>query len=253
MSAPAATPRRSYMTTAAFNGDFYTYTPASFNVNTNTLTAGSLTANVTGATAANCPAGHILHETGKRLYPDVHSGVSTLMVSVWDPVSTYTGYIDPNAPKFTIYNSDKAYYMPQAINPNGGATDLAAPVYTRGTVTANTGCYISSGQIRCASKVVVVDTVATTITIDPSLSQIFTLTTTQSANLVATNLAGTAGSIVYLLITAGGSHTITPTTAGNMRTAAAFALTSGKTATMTFVSDGTTLWEIARSQHTISA
>lgn len=126
--------RREYITTSAFNTDFYTYTtsmsPTTFE------TRGTLAANVSGATATTCPANRILRENGKKLYPDANPQISTYMVGVYDANSGLTGYIDPNSPKFSVYNSDKPVYLSDGVNPNGGLTDQGQPVYTRGTVTA---------------------------------------------------------------------------------------------------------------------
>jgi hypothetical protein len=126
--------RREYITTSAFNTDFYTYTtsmsPTTFE------TRGTLAANVSGATATTCPANRILRENGKKLYPDANPQISTYMVGVYDANSGLTGYIDPNSPKFSVYNSDKPVYLSDGVNPNGGLTDQGQPVYTRGTVMA---------------------------------------------------------------------------------------------------------------------
>ena len=126
--------RREYITTSAFNTDFYTYT-TSMNPPTYEI-RGTLAANVTGATAATCPANRILRENGKKLYPDANPQISTYMVGVYDANSGLSGYIDPNSPKFAVYNSDKPVYLSDGVNPNGGLTDQGQPVYTRGTITA---------------------------------------------------------------------------------------------------------------------
>jgi hypothetical protein len=39
---------------------------------------------VSGATSNNWPQARFLRETGKRLYPGTHPGVSTLLVGVFD-------------------------------------------------------------------------------------------------------------------------------------------------------------------------
>jgi hypothetical protein len=125
---------------AAFNNDFFAYTTgrdASYAV-TGTLVA------VTGATAANCPAGRILRETGRKMYPgNAYPGVSTYMVSVYDDQSLLGGFIDPNSPVFAVSNSDKPSYLANPTNPRtGGLADAGQPVYTNGGVTMTGGSLI---------------------------------------------------------------------------------------------------------------
>jgi hypothetical protein len=110
-------------------------------------TRGTLAANVTGATAATCPANRILRENGRKLYPDANPQISTYMVGVYDANSGLTGYIDPNSPKFAVYNSDKPVYLSDGVNPNGGLTDQGQPVYTRGTITAGGDITSTAGNI----------------------------------------------------------------------------------------------------------
>ena len=95
--------KRSYMSVAAFDTSFFTYTVA---MNTTTyVNTGTLTT-VSGATAANCPKGRVLRENGKKLFPDANPGITKFMVGVYDANSGLTGFIDPNGPVFTMYNSD---------------------------------------------------------------------------------------------------------------------------------------------------
>ena len=145
-------PRRQYITTAAFQNDIYQYTtsvnPQTFEV-TGTLTS---LATVGTGTAAKCPANRILIENGKKLYPSglyvannttygaPNPGVTTYMVGVFDPASFLSGYIDPNSKLFASYNTDKPSYVPRGINPTGNTeVDQGAPVYTLGTVTSGAG------------------------------------------------------------------------------------------------------------------
>jgi hypothetical protein len=127
-------PRRSYLSTQPFNTVFFTYS-TSLNDITYVGTFGS----VTGATALTCPAGRILHETGKKLFPGANPGVNDYMVSVYDPVSMLTGFINPNNPLFSLMNTDRANFL--LDGPNGTGTGISAParanaLYTRGDVLA---------------------------------------------------------------------------------------------------------------------
>jgi len=94
---------------------------------------------VSGANATNCPAGRVLHETGKKLFPGANSGVNDYMVSVYDPISMLTGFINPNQPFFSLMNTDRANFL--LDGPNGTGTGLSASaranaLYTRGDVLA---------------------------------------------------------------------------------------------------------------------
>ena len=138
-------PRRQYVATAAFNNDFFAYTTgrdASY-AETGTLVA------VTGATAANCPQGRILRETGRKMYPgNAYPGVSTYMVSVYDDQSLLGGFIDPNSPVFAVSNSDKPSYLANPTNPKvGGLADAGQPVYTKGSVSAGSSLAVTGGPL----------------------------------------------------------------------------------------------------------
>lgn len=120
---------KSLISTDAFNTALYSY---STKINTAFNTIGTL-ALLTGLTTTNCPAGRVLHLTGKRLIPGVNpmsvfpSG-STLssqtspgiyMISVYDPVSGFRGFIDPTSVLFA--NFDQA--LPNFYDlGNSGAT-----------------------------------------------------------------------------------------------------------------------------------
>jgi len=246
-------PRRAYITTSAFNNDLYTYT-----VTTNPTTfvrTGTLAANVTGATASTCPANRILRENGKRLYPDANPQISTLLVGVYDAVSGLNGFIDPNSPRFAIFNSDKANFLPNGIDPNGGLTDQGAPVYTRGTITSGaiaatgavtatttvtggTGLVATTGQVRAATSTTL--TPGATINIDSTLGQVFTLAqgSGQAVTLTCTT-APAIGAMVYVVVTqAGTAAAISGGTGVKMATVTP---TAAKTTTIAFVSDGTNL------------
>jgi hypothetical protein len=102
----AAIPRRQYIATESFVNDFYTYTTST---DANGLTTGSLT-QVSGATAATCPAGRVLRDNGKRLYPSAHPNITYPMIGVFDPQTFLAGFINPNSPIFAMFNSDKPYF-----------------------------------------------------------------------------------------------------------------------------------------------
>jgi hypothetical protein len=99
---------------------------------------------LSSATTLNCPKGHILRETGRKLYPGISPGVSSMMVSVYDDTTRFSGYIDPNSHLFTVFNGDKASFIP---NNN----QLGAPVYTKGSVEALDGVAASKLSLPASS------------------------------------------------------------------------------------------------------
>jgi hypothetical protein len=250
------TPRRSYITTTAFQNDIFRYTTS---MNPTTFqTTGTLTSLATAgtATAANCPANRILRENGKKLYPSglmfandttygaPNPGVTTYMVGVYDPITQLNGFIDPNSKVFAPYNTDKPEYVARGINPNGNTeVDQGPPVYTLGTVTAGTGVVTTSGQIR--SNTITSSTTTTgTLTINPTLGQVFRFTTAMTGAVTLAATAGSAaalpGGIIYLVFANGGGQTL----AGDnttVKSAATATMTNAKTYTVTLVSDGS-LW-----------
>jgi len=130
----ASVPRRSYISTASFNTDIFSYSTALVNG----TYVGTL-AVLAAATAANCPQGRILHETGKKLFPGANNGVNDYLVSVYDPLSMLTGFINPNDTVFSLMNTDRANFL--LDGPNGAGTGLSAParanaLYTRGDILA---------------------------------------------------------------------------------------------------------------------
>ncbi len=128
---PKLRSKRSYIAASSFNTVLYTYTTS---LDPTTLVrTGSLGA-TTGATAGNCSQGRILRENGSRLYPDANPGISTLMVGVYDANSGLKGYIDPNAPQFAVFNSDKPVEMVDGGDNNTAVAHKGQPVYTTGGV-----------------------------------------------------------------------------------------------------------------------
>lgn len=93
-------------------------------------------ANIPNLTSDNSPAGRILRETGRKLYPDVHPNVPTYMVGVYDAQTGLNGFIDPNSPVFAPYNTDKPGFLLDGVDPDTEITDAGPPVYTNGNITA---------------------------------------------------------------------------------------------------------------------
>ena len=127
------------------------------------MTTGTLSP-VVGATAENCPASRILRESGKKLFPGIHPGVSTYMVSVMDSITCLNGYIDPNSSMFAVTNTAVPASFANPIDPITSEPDAGQPVYTNGVI-------VSKGQIRnigAAGQRVALDGTDANIAIDVS-------------------------------------------------------------------------------------
>jgi hypothetical protein len=236
---------------------FYSYTVA---MSTSYVNTGTLTANGTTITR-----GTLLRENGKKLYPDANPGITKLYVGVFLTESPFTsGFIDPNAGFFVLYNGDKPTYLGGSSDFVGlaGGTPSIPSLLTIGSVTAGTGVVATTGQIRAATVTALTAyTVASsgTITaanrdIDPTLGQVFTLT----INISNTSVTGTgaisirclttpaAGSIVYLIINAvtAGTTGLTIVEGTNVQMNTVTIGTSAGYRGLTFVSDGANLVQV---------
>ena len=166
----SASSKRSYISTSAFNGIIYSYT-TTLNT-TNFKQEGRLAAltalpSGTTITAANCPAGRILRETGRKLYPGANPGLvlgdsyqgtavtnnnlNKMWVLVFDSVTGLRGYIDPNAPQFAVYNNDRNPAFVDVAETAGGApTRLGQPVFTSGNIISEIGMRLFATENFCA-------------------------------------------------------------------------------------------------------
>jgi len=240
-------PEKSYVAAAAFNADVYTYTVSMSP--TTYQTTGALTATVTGATALTCPAGTILRENGKKLYPGAHNGVTTLMVGVfWNTAKTDTttsnmlsGFIDPNSPKFAVFSADRPNYMNVLpVDPTGGLADQGAPVVTNGMISSRV---VAIGTLTGAGA-----------TLDLSTGRIFkfTLPATAISSLVSVSPTTLLpGVTITLIVTGGAPGSGTLSLSSAFKTSGGggitFATGTAITITVSFVSDGTNLWETSRT------
>jgi hypothetical protein len=234
--------KRAYVATGVFNSAFFSYTGTRDVNNVIQYALGP----VSGASSANCVAGHILKENGRKLVPGANPGVTNYMVGVFDSSSLLNGFIDPNNNLFAVYSTDLPNFVGRGVDtvngPDGTTNDMGSPVFTNGTVTA-------AKQIR--STTVTVLTPAATVNINASLGQVFTLAqlTGQVTNVTAT-ASPPVGALVYLVVTpAGTGANITFTGANNMKGTTTLTV-AGKVTTFAFVSDGTNLNMFAASTST---
>lgn len=230
-----------YISTAPFNSNFFRYTFTQPSPANNFVGSGALSAvlNNSGSavSAAECPAGRILRTNGRKLYPDAAALSLTAypdrtpLIGVFDYQSGFSGYIDPNATMFALYNVDKPIDSIDGTAASGANNHKGMSVFTGGTITAG-------GQIR--SSTVTVLGLTSPQSIDGTLGQVFTLA--QAASTAMTINCGTvppAGSIVYVVITPAGIAALI--TWGTNIKGLNVTPTAGKVTTCSFVSDGTNL------------
>jgi hypothetical protein len=180
------TSRRSYISTMAFNSDFFTYTTSVDP--TNFVTTGTLTT-VSGATAGNSPLGRVLRETGRKLIPGANPGITVYMVEVFDNTTFLRGYINPNSPVFAPFNSDKPAFMedPYVINQDvSGGTYSGLQNYGASTLTR--GNVIASGQIRCSQQNTATVAGGGTYAADIGSAQTYYLTFAAGGTINASNM-----------------------------------------------------------------
>lgn len=128
-SGSSSQPLRRFVSAAPFPKDIFSYT-----VVTEPYSRGVLVP-VPGASARSCPAGRVLRESGKKLYPGVNQGVKTYMVGVIDTQSGISGFIDPNSPLFALYSTDLPAVMKDGRDPGPqGKKDVGPPLYTNGNM-----------------------------------------------------------------------------------------------------------------------
>ena len=263
-----ASPRseHSYITTAAFNGSIFEYTT---QLNRTTLKReGKLTAITTNPSgvalsAANCPAGRILRETGNRLYPGVHPGLAVgdtfngtvvgttatnkYWVLIYDAQTGVRGYVDPNGSIFTTYSTDKPVEIIDPLESAVGAaaTRLGGPIYTLGNITTTGGSISASGNI--------ITTGGSVIQQKPVLAAgtgLLTLTAAQTVGGVVTQAPSSTQSV-----TLPATADIITTMGSNIGTTSEFIYinTSANVATVTAGDVSTTLVGVATVAATTSA
>jgi hypothetical protein len=159
--------KRSYISSTPFQASIFNYVPPVRDAYGVIVTPGQLVAFSTtspsgaAASGSDCPAKRVLRETGKKLFPDVHSGILTPMVSVYDNIKLWRGYIDPNAAVFASYSTNTPNFFLNGVDAVTGAPpDAGAPVITNGlvnagqSVTAGTGITSTTGNITASAGIV---------------------------------------------------------------------------------------------------
>ena len=249
--------KRSYISTQAFNTSVYSYVtslnPTTFKQEGKLVLLTTTPAGV-ALSATTCPAGHILREVGRKLYPGVNPGLlandtyqgavnqttdvnNKVWVRVFDAITGLVGYIDSNSSVFSIYSTDKV-------------NDIVDVRETDGLSLINRDI-VTGGQLRSSS--ITTNSTATggTLTINPQLGQVFRFTATMASAVTLAATAGSAaaapGAIVYVIFTNGGGQTIV----GDQTTvlgAASATMTNAKTYSVTLVSNGVTFVQTSAVQ-----
>jgi hypothetical protein len=136
---------KSYIATNNFNDAFYSYTVTTGP--SPQFKKGGRLRLINGLTSEKCPAGRILRENGKKLYPGVHEGVPIFMVGVFDSQTLLSGYINPNGEYFAPFSGEKPLFMPDTKQLDKSST-LGSPVFTQGHVLAANQIVSVGGQVR---------------------------------------------------------------------------------------------------------
>jgi len=200
-----ATPKRQYIATEAFGNDFYTYTTST---DANGLTTGTLT-QVVGANATTCPAGRVLRDSGKRLYPTAHPGVTYGMVGVFDPQTFLAGFINPNSPIFAMFSTDKVYFTDNIGDSKNSGYDSnlsSTGLVNEGNAVFTNGNVISGKQVysdkRWSTTGAAVATVGfpTASTINVAAGQLFYFVNPQADLVINAINCSTIGTHAYIML-----------------------------------------------------
>ena len=194
---------KTIVSTKAFDTEFYSYRTA---LNATFQTVGIFSI-VSGATPTTCPLGRVLHLTGKKLYPDVNPmntfvGALTakkFLVSVYDPISFLTGFIDPTSNTFASFDQGLPNFFNtgrdgSGVEWSGGGRGVDIHAVDCGVIIQNGGTNIeaknaSTGRIG-------VDNGAATITVR-------TTACTASSRIILSQATGTLTTAVVGTVAAG--------------------------------------------------
>jgi hypothetical protein len=257
----AATPKRQYIATEQFANDFFTYTTST---DANGLTTGSLT-QVVGATAATCPQGRVLRDSGKRLYPTAHPGVTYGMVGVFDPQTFLNGFINPNSPIFAMFSTDKVYFTDNIGDSKNSGYDSnlsSTGLVNEGNAIFTNGNVISGKQVysdkRWSTTGAAVATVGfpTASTINVAAGQLFYFVNPLADMVVNAANSSTIGTHAYIMlsnatavssITFGTGFRPTAHLSSGVIATSISSLGAGKVSVVHFMGDGFGMTEVSRT------
>jgi hypothetical protein len=226
-------PDTQYLSTRPFNDAFYSYHE----------TLGIQP--VLGANAPQCPAGRILKENGKKLYPGINPGVKTVLTGVIDSVTPLSGFIDSNSAVFTIYSIKTGASQPVGLDFTPRGLPLETGVPHKGQSVYTLGDVVAGGQFYPISPVALGNTPV--INADFSTSTYYTFEMSQNTRLNATIVPPNQGTMIYVSFTGNGTATLT---FGSNFEANIPPITpaAGKKVTVEFISDGITLCSLSQTR-----
>lgn len=213
---------RTLVSTKAFDTEFYTYTEGK---NSTTFAPTGVFSVVSGATPTTCPAGRVLHLTGRKLYPDVNPMTTFVgtaltakkfLVSVYDPISFLKGFIDPTSATFAKFDQNLPNFFNlgtsgSGVEWSGGGQSVGVHTSDAGTSSslATTATFAagnaSVGQVVLSSAggYITVTTTAATATSKIFLTSLTTAITmfvsNQAAGTFRVNLSA-AGTANFLIV-----------------------------------------------------
>jgi hypothetical protein len=222
---------RTLVSTTAFHNEFYTYTEGK---NPSTFAPTGVFSAVAGATSTTCPAGRVLHLTGRKLYPDVNPMTTFVgtaltakkfLVSVYDPISFLKGFVDPTSNTFAKFDQNLPNFFNlgtagSGVEWSGGGQGVDIHLVDSGTlaVTAYTS-NVATVAAKNASTGLITIAVgiggAATNTINVTTTAV---TTTSRIFISPISLKNTVTDIFVGTPAANGTFTVTVVTSGNIAT-----------------------------------
>jgi hypothetical protein len=255
-----------YISTAPFNSAFFAYTftgpsPANSFVGSGALSAVVNSSGVS-VTASDCPAGRVLRTNGKRLYPDA-AGIPvasladrTPLIGVFDYHTNLSGFINPNATVFALYNVDKPVddiggtaagstnnTRGMSVFTGGNVNAVGDITSTTGNIAATAGTVTVGTQLRLTSVRRTIPYTVTAMAFDFStlVGSFYSLVAPGNTSFTPSGLPA-AGTVIYIQFTGAGVITlVTPFLFSGTITPGAGGITVG------FISNGTQLVEVSRS------
>ena len=248
-----------FISTAAYNTNFWAYTYTGPNASNSFVGVGAL-ALVTKAdgTATNgttdCPAGRILRTNGKKLYLDAAAVPAvtpwndrTPLVGVYDYSTGLSGFIDPNQTIFALYNVDKPVDATDEESSKGRNTHKGMSVYTGGSVTAGSGINVTGTTVLTPVPITLTaGAFSYNFVNNPGTVYTTSLLGAGAAVTLTASAVPAAGTLVYLRIlgNASGTNAITLSTGFKAASLGVLAIPgANQYMTLTFISDGTNLVE----------
>jgi hypothetical protein len=200
---------KTLVSTKAFDAEFYTYTAGT---NPATFAPTGVFSVVAGATATTCPAGRVLHLTGRKLFPDVNPMTTFVgtaltakkfLVSVYDPISFLNGFIDPTSSTFAKYDQNVPNFFNlgrdgSGVEWVGGGQGVSIHTSDSGALSTTNGLTVAGRNASTGSVAITGGGGTVTVTTTAAIA---------TSRIFLTQIAGTATTAV--VVAAAGSFTVT--------------------------------------------